>query len=148
MKNMKSKSLTFTLSVLLVLGTLAISRAQNQINVQSQYVGTWRLTSAQYGGQVANVSSIGVTLKQVTPTQFTWLSYDPGTGKISRAGGGAYTLSGDTCKEQVQYGMGDDYEAVKGKEQALQIKVEGDKLYNRGRLSNGTEINEVWERVK
>jgi hypothetical protein len=146
------KSMTTTGSglalLLLVLSLLAVSQTQGQEDVGSKYVGTWRIVSATYGGQEFDVSRLGVTLKHITPTQFTWLSYDKETGKISRAGGGKYTLEGTSCKESIQYGFGDDYEVIKDKEQSLQIKVDGDKLYSKGKLSNGREISEVWERVK
>jgi len=35
-----------------------------------------------------------------------------------------------------------------GKKQSFTIRVEGDKLYQSGQLSDGTKIEEVWQRVK
>ncbi len=33
-------------------------------------------------------------------------------------------------------------------QQSVRVKIEGDKLYQSGALSNGLKIDEVWERCK
>ena len=35
-----------------------------------------------------------------------------------------------------------------GKKQSFTIRVEGDKLHQTGQLSDGTKVEEVWQRVK
>jgi hypothetical protein len=39
-------------------------------------------------------------------------------------------------------------EAYLGKKQAFKIKIDGDKLFQAGQLSDGLKIEEVWQRVK
>lgn len=41
-----------------------------------------------------------------------------------------------------------DSEIMKSKAQTFTCKVEGNKWYDNGKLSNGLTIDEVWERVE
>jgi hypothetical protein len=75
-----------------------------------------------------------------------WLSYDA-DGKMIRGAGGSYTLKGEDFSDTPEYGMGDDFNVVKGKTHVFKCKVEGDKWYHTGKLESGLVIEEVWERV-
>jgi hypothetical protein len=109
-------------------------------------VGTWKLVSATYGGQQAKFpEGAATTIKHVTPTQFMWASYDK-DGKVVRAAGGRYTLAGEAYKETPEYGISADFDLIKGKAHTFKCKVEGDKWYHDGKLSNGLTIEEVWKR--
>jgi hypothetical protein len=44
--------------------------------------------------------------------------------------------------------MGPGFEAIKGRVQSFEIKFEGDRFLQNGRLSTGTTLEEVWERVE
>jgi len=39
-------------------------------------------------------------------------------------------------------------ETYLGKKQAFTIRIDGDKLFQSGQLSDGLKIEEVWQRVK
>jgi hypothetical protein len=110
-------------------------------------VGTWKLISAKYNGQAAEFPAGVTTLKHVTPSQFMWTTYDK-DGTVTRAAGGAYTLKGEAYEETPEYGISEDFELIKGKAQTFKWKVEGNKWYHNGKLSNGLTIDEVWERVE
>ena len=110
-------------------------------------VGTWKLISAKYGGQAAEFPAGVTTLKHVTPSQFMWATYDK-DGTVTRAAGGAYTLKGEVYEETPEYGISEDFDQIKGKAQTFKWKVEGNKWYHNGKLSNGLTIDEVWERVE
>jgi hypothetical protein len=114
---------------------------------ENKLVGTWKLVSAKYGGQDSSLVAGSTTLKHVTPSQFMWASYDK-DGKVNRAAGGSYTLNSETYEETPEYGMSSDFEIIKGKPQKFKWKVEGNKWYHNGELSNGLTIEEVWERVE
>jgi hypothetical protein len=43
---------------------------------------------------------------------------------------------------------GAGFEAIKGKVQSFEIKLEGDRFFQSGTLSTGTTLEEVWERVE
>lgn len=110
-------------------------------------IGTWKLVSGKYGDQeVTPPPGIGM-LKHVTPTQFMWLTHGE-DGTISRAGGGPYTLKGDAYEELPEYGLGADFELLKGKPQTFTCKIEGNRWHHTGKLSNGLAVEEVWERVE
>jgi hypothetical protein len=76
-----------------------------------------------------------------------WTSYGA-DGTITRAAGGAYTLKGNAYQETPEYGMSDDFDVLKGKPQAFTCRIDANKWYNNGSLSNGTMIEEVWERIE
>ena len=102
----------------------------------NKLVGTWKIIT----GEVT-------TVKHVTPTQFMWATYDK-DGKVTRAAGGGYTLKGEVYEETPEYGIGSDFDLIKGKPQTFKWKVERNKWYHNGKLSNGMTIEEVWERVE
>lgn len=110
-------------------------------------VGSWTMVSAKYGGQEYKFPEGTTTVKHVTPTQFMWASYDA-DGKVTRTAGGAYTLKGEVYEETPAYGLSADFDAIKGKPQTFKWRVEGNKWYHTGKLSNGLTIDEVWERTE
>jgi len=110
-------------------------------------VGTWKLLTAKYGGQESQFPEGFTMVKHVTPTHFMWVTYDK-DGKVTRAAGGAYTLKGEVYEETPEYGISGDFDLIKGQAQTFKWKVEGNKWYHNGKLSNGLTIDEVWERVE
>ena len=108
-------------------------------------VGSWKLASARYGGN--DYAAPGTTIKHVTPVQFMWASYGA-DGVVTRAAGGAYTLKGDAYQETPEYGISSDFDVVRGKPQTFTCRIDGNKWYHSGVLSNGLTIDEVWERVE
>jgi hypothetical protein len=113
----------------------------------NKLVGTWKLVSAKYGGEDFKFPEGTTMVKHVTPTQFMWATYDK-DGTVTRAAGGSYTLKGETYEETPEYGIGSDFDVIKGKPQTFTWKVEGNKWHHNGKLSTGTTIEEVWERVE
>jgi hypothetical protein len=139
---------------LAVVGALAVAVAtvcadepKGDAKSDNKLVGTWKLLSAKYGGEEFKFPEGDTMLKHVTPTQFMWATYDK-DGKVTRAAGGGYTLKGDVYEETPEYGLGSDFDVIKGKAQTFKWKVEGKKWYHDGKLSNGLTIEEVWERVE
>jgi hypothetical protein len=128
-----------------MLGAGAPSAADDS-GPQNGLVGTWRLVSAKYDGNVFEMPEGTTTLKHVTPQQFMWASYD-NDGTVTRAAGGGYTLKGETYEERPEYGISDDFDLIKGKPQTFTWRLEGNKWHHTGKLSNGLTIEEVWERV-
>jgi hypothetical protein len=113
----------------------------------NKLLGTWKLISGKYGGQESNPPEGVTTVKHVTATQFMWASYDK-DGKVTRGAGGDYTLKGEVYEETPAYGISSDFDLIKGKAQTFKWKVEGNKWYHIGKLSNGLTIEEVWERLE
>lgn len=140
------------LPLLIMAATLVATTARpadpkEKPNAENKLVGTWKLVSAKYGGQDFVFEEGITTLKHVTPTQFMWASFDK-TGKVTRSAGGDYTLEGEVYEETPEYGISSDFDEIKGKAQVFKWKLEGNKWYHKGKLSNGLTIEEVWERVQ
>ena len=141
---------TRCLAVIIALAITATARpAEQKADAKSVHklVGTWKLISAKYGGEESKFPEGVTTVKHVTPTQFMWATYDK-DGTVTRAAGGAYTLKGEVYEETPEYGISSDFDLIKGKAQTFKWKVEGNKWYHNGKLSNGLTIDEVWERVE
>jgi hypothetical protein len=133
--------------VVAIVGSTFLSPASAEEATVNTLVGTWKLVSAKYGGRQSTLSKDSTTLKHFTPTHFMWASYDA-VGKVTRTGGGPYTFKGRILEETPAYGMGADFHVVNAKRQTYECKVEGERLYQSGTLSNGTTLEEVWELVE
>jgi hypothetical protein len=139
-------------SALLLLVTVAFPFTSRggpdpESTLQERLIGTWKLATAKYDGQEVKLGEGSTTIKHVTPAHFMWLSYDQ-DGKITRSAGGIYTLKTDDYVETPEYGLGGDFEVIKGKPQTFKCKIEGNKWFHNGKLSNDLTIEEVWERVE
>jgi hypothetical protein len=108
-------------------------------------VGTRKLVSAKFRGEERTLN--GTTIKYVTPTHFIWLTYGD-DGQITRSMDGPCKIDGDKYEETPEYGVGPIVKAYKEEVQSFKWKVDGNKWYHSGRLSGGSEIEEVWERVE
>jgi hypothetical protein len=149
-----NRVLSSAVSVALLIIALALAAAtarpdEPKANAQSdnKLLGTWKLISAKYGGHESKFPEGVTMLKHVTATQFMWATYD-NDGTVTRAAGGDYTLNGEVYEETPEYGISSDFDLIKGKPQTFKWKVEGNKWYHVGKLSNGLTIEEVWERVE
>src|SRR6266550_7410035 len=142
---------TRCLAVIIALAVTAASARPDEpkgdAKSDHKLVGTWKLISAKYGDQEFTFPEGVTMLKHVTPTQFMWATYDK-DGTVTRAAGGAYTLKGEVYEETPEYGISSDFDLIKGKAQTFKWKIEGNKWYHNGKLSNGLTIEEVWERVE
>ena len=117
-------------------------------DLRAALVGTWTLKSMKVDGEKNPLPDQGVTLKHVTPGGFTWLSYSKGTGQVFRAAGGTFALRGDEYTETIEYGVGQDFDAIKNASHPFKCRIEGDTWYHTGKLANGITIDEEWTRVK
>ena len=107
----------------------------------------WKAVSGNYGGRAFTFPEDPVTLKHVTPAQFTVVTHQR-DGTVSRVTGGNYTLTDDRCEEMPTYGLGSDFDSLKGKAQAFTLRIEGNTWRQSGTLSTGLHIEEVWGRVE
>jgi hypothetical protein len=117
-----------------------------EARTENNLVGTWKMVKARFGGKEHKIPEGTMQLKHITPTHYMFVDIDK-DGKIFDARGGPYTLKGEKFESTPEYGVSDAFKALKGKPQVFQCKVEGDKWYHSGTLTNGLTIEEVWERV-
>ena len=111
--------------------------------------GTWECVSYKSGEETrfSEFPKNEKHIKLITPTHFTWVTYDVDKKKALSTAGGTYSLEGDSYKEQIEF-AGEGVEELAGKEQSFKIKVEGNKWSLSGVLSSGVKIEEVWKRVQ
>lgn len=128
------------------LGT-AISAARRPSPAPSpaSAVGTWKLVSAKANGKAVDVPTGTTVLKHVTPTDFVFVYYTT-QGLITVAGGGHYTYTGTRYAESVEYGVGEGMAPYIGKTQQFTLRIEGGRWYQSGTETDGTAVEEVWER--
>src|SRR5262245_40170160 len=108
--------------------TAATCAGADEPKAEHKLIGTWQLVSAKYGGKEFAFPAGTTMLKHVTPSQFMWATYDQ-DGKVSRAAGGGYTLKGDEYAETPEYGLGRDFEVIKGGTHTFKWKVEGNRWH-------------------
>jgi hypothetical protein len=147
------KIVTISARGLVVMAALAAATVawaddpKGKAKTDNKLVGTWKRISAKYDGQESTLPEGFTQLKHVTPTQFMWALYGE-DGKVVAALGGTYTAKGEEYVEIPEYGVGDGLDPLKGKQQVFKWKVEGNKWSHTGKLSSGTTVEEVWERVE
>lgn len=110
-------------------------------------VGSWRLVSAKANGKITDFPAGTTILKHVTPTDFIFVYYNA-QGLITVAGGGKYRLEGRHYEEAVRYGIGEGMAPLIGTTQVFTLRIEGGRWYQTGKETDGTVIEEVWERVR
>lgn len=112
-------------------------------------LGTWQLVSFKYGedSKASEVTTGQKRLKHLTATHFTWVAYEVSSGKVESMAGGTYKLDGEAYTETIDY-AGEGMMEYLGKKQLFTIRIDGDKLHQSGQLSDGTKIEEVWQRVR
>jgi hypothetical protein len=126
---------------------LAADESQGKDPTANKLVGTWKLVSGKYGGQQSTLPEVSTTLKHMTPTHYTFVTYDK-NGEVTRIGGGSYTFNGKTLETTLEYGVGSDIKSRKGKLSTYKCRVEEKKLFQSGTLSTGLTLEEVWELVE
>ncbi len=144
------KKTGLTLSAVLILAiTAALIAQQPPAKGSGLHLGTWQLVSTKYGDakEFSDYPKESQRLKLITATHFTWVDYDTRTKKISSSAGGPYGLREGAYTETIEF-VGDGMETYLGKKQEFTIRIDGDKLFQSGQLSDGLKIEEVWQRVK
>lgn len=131
-----------------VLTISAVSSASVSKKKTVSIEGTWQLESYKYGPAQSgfiDVQDNRVRLKVINKTNFIWVDYNPGTGRVTQSAGGTYSLTGNTYTESLVFGLGMD--SYLGNKPVFTVKIEGDMLFQTGLLTEGYKIEEIWHRV-
>ncbi len=112
-----------------------------------EVAGSWTLVSAKANGRALDFPTGTTILKHVTSTDFIFVHYDR-RGQITAAGGGHYTVSGSRYEETVAYGLGEGITPLLGRTQVFTLRIDDRRWYHGGKETDGTVIEEVWERVR
>jgi len=113
------------------------------------HLGAWQLVSFKYGDtdKWSEVPPGEKRIKLITGTRFTWIAYETVSGKVKSIAGGPFTLSGSSCTQTIEY-AGEGMADYLGKKQSFTIQLERDELHQSGQLSDGTKMEEIWQRIK
>ena len=145
---MKKTALILSAVVVLIFAVALVAQ-QQPAKGGSSHLGTWQLVSTKYGDakEFSDYPKENRRLKMITASHFTWVDYDTKTKKISSSAGGPYSFRDGVYIETIEF-VGDGMETYLSKKQEFTIRIDGDKLFQSGKLSDGLKIEEVWERVK
>lgn len=112
----------------------------------AKLIGSWKLVKGVYGGTAHNFNG-QIQIKNVTDSQFMWFRYKEGSSTVTDVGGGPYSVKGDTYSERLDYGLGNDFDVVKGHVISLKWKVDGNQWHISGTLNNGLLIEQDWQKL-
>ena len=127
--------------------SIAMATRPSSVSSPETAVGSWRLASAKANGKVSAFPAGMTILKHVTPTDFIFVYYND-RGLITVAGGGQYRRDGTRYEEAIKYGFGEGMAPLIGTTQVFTLRIEGGRWYQAGKETDGTVVEEVWERVR
>ena len=139
---MKTRLTSVGLGLLL----LSAAGAAQDTHDATKLIGSWKLVKAVYGGAPSNMNG-QVEIKDVTDSHFMWFRHKEGSSTLTDAGGGSYSIKGDTYSERLEYGLGNDFNVVKGHVIPLKWKLDGNMWHISGTLNNGLVFEEDWEKL-
>jgi hypothetical protein len=102
---------------------------------------TWECVS--FVDQPKQISHI----KHVTPTHFTWVTYDRDQHAVESVAGGTWSIKDGKYEEVCEFAS-NSHPHLRGKSNDFTINLVGDKWDNRSVPGNEVEIDEVWTRMK
>ncbi len=111
--------------------------------IKNGILGTWMNLSLRLPAQFKDVKSI----KHVTSTHFTWVTYDTKKMTVLATAGGTWTLSGDIYREKCEF-VSPGFDHLKGNEYAYILKYKGDELSIRSAPGTAIDVDETWRRLK
>lgn len=135
-----------TFSVLVFVAFLSASAAFAQLPA-NHLEGTWRIVSqrAVYPDTVVVTTNVPPSMKILNSTHFSW-GYQSADGSEVLAGGGRYTIEGDTLyTEYLEYHTS---EVLVGEALRFSARVVGDLWYHVGEFPSGYRLEEVWRRIE
>lgn len=130
--------------------SIASSRSElSDDEIRKQLVGSWRIVSASFGGVPSELHKNSITIKHITPVHIIWIGYQPDDRNIFRSAGGSWKVSDGKYIETMRYGLDPKFkENIFGKDFVFECRFEGDLWIQTGKLSDGSEMIETWQRIK
>jgi hypothetical protein len=104
-------------------------------------IGTWQLVWPETADHEREI-------KLITPTHFTWTTWNTTTHEVLATGGGPWTLVGSNYCEQLLFAKG-AIESRAGQVLCFDLQVKGDTLIQVGQGgSPGSFVREIWRRLR
>jgi len=158
------KSPAFFLVVLFFAASCSDSGKESAVPPQS-LVGTWELVSyssdSSGGKEWKDHPSHILYQKHLTPTHFTWVSYQKGNDQVVGMGGGTYTYDGKNYVESIEFFL-PATSTILGQNINFTAEFEDGKWHHTGFVKNhefdvesaetvatdSSRIEEIWRRVE
>jgi hypothetical protein len=137
--NPARNTVRIAIAVVLTLGAISCAGTRGMRSSTPNIQGTWELAWPAMDPQFRE-------LKLITPTHFTWVTYDTDSHTAVTCGGGRYFLVGDSYNEHIEFALG-PVSSLVGTLQVFRVTVTGDTLTQTGELTNGRMIHERWVRA-
>jgi hypothetical protein len=103
--------------------------------------GTWDCVSlADAPKQIAHI-------KHLTPTHYTWVTYDRDRNEILAISGGTWSLKDGKYEEVCEFAS-DTHQHLRGKTNLFAVNLAGDKWDLKGVPDSEIDVDEVWTRIK
>ena len=111
--------------------------------VRKGLVGTWQNVSMKLPEQFKDVK----TVKHITPTHYTWVTYDAKKMTALATSGGTWSLEGNIYKEKCEF-VSTGMEHLKGNEYAFILMFDGDEMSIRSAPGTNIQVDEAYRRLK
>ncbi len=162
---MKMKKILLKALLVLCIGVLlgASVPKENRLANGTDLVGTWQLVKFKYSGDslFKDLPGFMIYRKLITPSHFTWVSYDADGDEVSGLGGGTYTLKNGTYIENIEY-FYPKGSSLLGSAIPFDCRIENGLWYHAGYIQyreydaekdryvvvNTEKIEEVWKRIE
>jgi hypothetical protein len=126
----------------LLLASLAADQPQDD-QIRNGFVGTWQNISLKPPPQFPDLRSI----KHITPTHWTWVTYDSKKEIVFAMAGGTWTLEGNRYTEKCEF-FSPGNEGLKDLESTFILKYEGEELSIKSAPGTKIDVDETWRRIK
>ena len=111
------------------------------LRIRRELPGTW--DCVMQDDVAAQISHI----KHVTPTHYTWVTYDRQRNAILAVSGGTWSLQDGKYQEACEFASA-SHEHLRGKTFQFKIDLVRDKWSIQGVPGTEIEVEEIWKRVK
>jgi len=107
---------------------------------EGKLVGTWEYANGDLPGNLRHI-------KHLTPTHFTWVTYDREEMAPVAAAGGTWSIRGGDYREQIEFAT-EGHKHLRGRDIPIAVRVEGDKWFLKSTPDTGFHVDDVWVRQK
>ncbi|MGP0062373.1 MAG: hypothetical protein ACLQGP_02060 [Isosphaeraceae bacterium] len=109
--------------------------------IKRELLSTWDCVSLE------NLPKETSHIKHITPTHYTWVTYDREQNAIVSVSGGTWSLQDGKYREVCEFAS-DSHQHVRGKTFTFTMNLVGDKWGHKGVPGTEIPVDEVWNRVK
>jgi hypothetical protein len=128
-------------AITLTVAFLSWSQTNRSYSRRSPLDGTWELVSGQALPKGAR------DIKIISGGHFIFVAYDTEKGKLLYTGVGTFILNGSAYTEHVDFASDEISAGLVGKDQSFTVTMDEDSFTQKGTLSNGKPLLEIWKRM-